>query len=371
MPCDYHLLPHAGIQSLSPYIPGKSAEEVAQEQGLTDIIKLASNENPFRCSPLVMKALSTLSAKQLATYPIAANHPFRRKLANKLSLDANMITLGNGSDALIPLLQTCFALHCDKHVLTHNYAFIAYGIHAKTLGIPVISTPLLANWHVDIDAMIASCTEKTALIFIATPNNPTGLLVTQANITRLLQNIPPSTILVIDEAYYEYVNNTDKLNTISLLADYPNLVITRTFSKAYGLAGLRLGYTIASPYITTLLQRVLPPFTVNEVALVAASAALDDDDFIQLSVNNNAQGLTKIEQGLTHLQLNYLPSSGNFIAFDCKKDSLSLYQKLQQRGIIVRPLHPYGLTNYLRVTVGTQQQNRRFLDTLEELHHEE
>ncbi len=370
MSCDYHLLPHPGIQSLSPYIPGKSAEDVAKEQGLTNIIKLASNENPLGCSQLVAEALATLSGKQIATYPISAGHPLLRNLAKTLAIDAEMITLGNGSDALIPLLQTCFALHCDKHVLTHQYAFISYGIHAKTLGIPVITTPLLPDWQVDIDAMIAACNEKTALIFLATPNNPTGLLVKQAEIERLLHNIPETTLLVVDEAYYEYVNNAEKLNTISLLSLYPNLVITRTFSKAYGLAGLRLGYAITSTHITSILRRVLPPFTVNGIALLAANAALDDTEFIAHSVRSNMLGLKQLQQGLSQLRLGYLPSAGNFITIDCNKDSTSLYQTLQQHGIIVRPLHPYDLKNYLRVTIGTEQQNSLFLNKLKELHHE-
>jgi histidinol-phosphate aminotransferase len=367
MPCNFNLLPHTGIQTLAPYIPGKSADEVAREQGLTSIIKLASNENPLGCSQLVVKALAAVSSKQIATYPIAVHHPLRNKLASKLAVDIDMITLANGSDALFPLLQTIFALHCDKHILTHDCAFIAYGIYAKTLGIPVVSTPLLSNWQVDIDALITSCNEKTALIFLASPNNPTGVLVSQAEITRILQNIPSTTILVVDEAYYEYVNKADKLNTISLLATYPNLVITRTFSKAYGLAGLRLGYSITNSEIAAIIQRVLPPFAVNEIALVAASAALDDDEFIRISVDNNEQGLQKLEHGLTALGLNYLPSAGNFITFNCKTDTTLLYQKLQQHGIIVRPLHPYGLNNYLRVTVGSQQQNYRFLETLNKL----
>ena len=370
MPCDYHSLPHAGIRSLNPYIPGKSADQVAKEHGLTEIIKLASNENPFGCSPLVTDALTTITGKQIATYPIAATHPLRSKLAHHLAIEPDMITLGNGSDALISLLQTCFALHCNKHVLTHNYAFISYGIHAATLGIPVVTTPLLPDWQVDIDAMIASCNKKTALIFLASPNNPTGLLVKQAEIKHLLQNIPESTLLVVDEAYYEYVSDGETLNTIALLASHPNLIITRTFSKAYGLAGLRLGYAIASPSITTLLHRVLPPFTVNEIALVAAHAALDDPDFITESVNNNVQGLKQLQLGLTQLNLSYLPTAGNFITFDLKTDALPIYLSLQQHGIIVRPLHPYGLNNHIRVTIGTQQQNSRFINTLKELHHE-
>ena len=364
MPCDYQTLPHEGIQSLMPYIPGKSAEELADEQGLTDIIKLASNENPLGCSPLVIKALSTLTSKIISTYPIAASHPIKKKIGKKLAVNHNQLTLANGSDALIPLLLNCFALHRDKHMLTHDYAFIAYSIYAKSLGIPVMTTPLLPNWQVDVDAMIAACNEKTALIFLATPNNPTGLLLKQADIERLLQGIPETTLLVLDEAYFEYVPVAEKLSTTPLLATYPNLVILRTFSKAYGLAGLRLGYSIASSEITALLHRVLPPFAVNETALIAANAALDDDAFIQLTVNTNAEGLQQLEQGFTKRGLHYLPTAANFICFDCKKNAMPLYQNLLRQGIILRPLHPYGLTNYLRVTIGTEEKNARFLNAL-------
>lgn len=370
MPCDYSLLPHSGIQSLVPYVPGKSTDALAKEQGLTDIIKLASNENPLGCSQLVTKALAALSTHQIATYTIPAHHPLRSKLANKLAIDVEMLTLTSGSETLIPLLQICFALHSDKHVLIPNYSFIAYGIQAKMLGIPIISTPLLPNWQADIDAMIACCNEKTALIFLANPNNPTGALISQVEIKRLLQKIPASTILLLDEAYYEYVNEADKLDTLSLLKIYPNLVITRTFSKAYGLAGLRLGYGIASAQISALLQRILPPFPVSETAMVAGNAALDDNEFLQQTLQNNAQGLKQIQQGLDNLGIGYLPTAGNFITFDCKTDAAPLYQSLLQRGVIVRPLHPYGLNNYLRVTIGTERQNTRFLDNLKELHHE-
>ncbi len=370
MPCDYSLLPHSGIQSLVPYVPGKSTDELAGEQGLTDIIKLASNENPLGCSPLVTQALASLSSHQIATYTIPVHHPLRKKLADKLGIDVNMLTLTNGSEALIPLLQICFALHTEKHVVIPNYSFIAYGIQAKLLGIPVVSPPVLPNWQADVDAIIDCCNEKTAIIFLANPNNPTGALIGQAEIGRLLENIPASTILVLDEAYYEYVSEEDKLDTLSLLGKHPNLVITRTFSKVYGLAGLRLGYGIATPQISALLQRILPPFPVSETALVAGCAALDDHEFFKHTLQINAQGLKKVQQGLDDLGIDYLPAAGNFITFDCKTDAAPLYQQLLQRGVILRPLHPYGLNNYLRVTIGTDNQNSRFLDNLKELHHE-
>ena len=370
MTCDFNLLPHEGIRSLHPYIPGKSTEELSMELGLTDIIKLASNENPLGCSPQVSAALAALTPKQIATYSISASHPLRQKLANHLGIDKEMIMLGNGSDAVIPLLQLCFALHSDKHVLTHQHAFIAYRIHAQTLGLPVVTTPLLPNWQVDIDAMIASCNTKTALIFIATPNNPTGLAVEPSEIERLLQNISETTILVLDEAYYEYANKAHRFDALRALRTYPNLVITRTFSKVFGLAGLRLGYVVANPQIISILLRAVIPFSMNEAALVAGCAALDDTDFVQQSVNNNTMGLKQLQQGLTKLGLDYFDSQANFILFDWKKDTTCLYQELQHHGIIVRPLHQYGLTNYIRVTIGTLQQNNRFLEKLEEIQHE-
>ncbi len=374
MPCDYDQLPHADIRNLVPYRPGKSSEELASEKGLTDIIKLASNENPLGCSPLVMQALADLTGQKIATYPMSVNHPLRNKLAVKLGVNLEMITLGNGSDSLFCSLLTCFALHNEKHILIHDYAFSSYAIQAKTLGIPVVSTAVKTNFVVDVDAMISACNEKTALIFMANPNNPTGLLVNPEEIKRLLVNIPETTIFVLDEAYFEYSSRLDlgpTIASIDLLKKYPNLVITRTFSKAYGLAGLRLGYAIANPQITALLYRIQLPFVVNIAALTAGFAALDDDTFIQNTVLLNEQGIKQMQHGLTALGLSHFPTAGNFITVNCKIDGLRVYQGLQDYGIIVRPLHPYGLNNYLRVTIGTREQNHRFLDKLSrELHHE-
>lgn len=364
MPCDFLLLPHAGIQTLAPYVPGKSAEALAKEQGLTDIIKMASNENPLGCSPLVTKALASMSAKQIATYPISAHHPLCSKIATFLGVDAEMITLSNGSDLLYPLLINCFALHQGKHILVHDYAFIVYSIFAKTQGVPVVSTPLQAHWRVDIDAMIAACNEKTALIFLANPNNPTGARIPQTEIIRLLDHIPTCTIVVLDEAYYEFKVSLAENDSLALLAKYPNLVITRTFSKAYGLAGLRIGYAIAQPDISQILLKVLPSFTVSQAALVAAEAALDDQAFIQQTIELNQQGLQQLKAGIKQLELDYLPTEGNFITIDCRQDGGPIYQRLQRFGLIVRPLHAYGLNNFLRVSVGTPAQNTRFLNAL-------
>ncbi len=375
MPCDYDQLPHAGIRDLIPYVPGKSSDELARERGLTRIIKLASNENPLGCSPLVTQALTHLAPQKIAAYPMSVNHPLRQKLADSSGVDTEMITLGNGSDSLFCLLLTCFALHNNKHILTHQYAFSSYAIQAKTLGIPVVTTAVNSDFSVDVDALINACNEHTALIFLANPNNPTGLLIDHTEIKRLLEHIPETTLFVLDEAYFEYTCRfglsptpsscwAKAQPTIELLKKHPNLVITRTFSKAYGLAGLRLGYAIANPQITALLYRIQLPFVVNIAALTAGFAALDDEDFIQKTVQVNNQGLKHMQQGLHALGFTQLPSSANFITFDCNRDCLPIYQELQHHGIIVRPLHPYGLKNYLRVTIGTEEQNHFFLDKM-------
>lgn len=370
MHCDYKELPHEGIRTLTPYVPGKSVDELASERGLSHIIKLASNENVHGCSPLVTKALVNLSAHNLATYPQSIHHPLRKQLASHLHVDQSMLTLANGSDSLFGLLLTCFALHTNKHMLTHQYAFSSYAIQAYTLGIPVVTTQDKDNLEVDIDGMIARVTEQTALIFLANPNNPTGLLLDNAQIKRLLASIPSTTLLVLDEAYDEFVHDK-QINTLDLLQQYSNLIITRTFSKAYGLAGLRLGYAIAHPDITALLYRIQLPFVVNIAALTAASAALQDTDFLAKTQHMTTTGLRQLEQGLTQLNLPFLKSSGNFITFDCKMDGLILYESLQQSGIIVRPLHPYHLNQYIRVTVGTEEHNTRLLNTLKEFYNHE
>lgn len=367
MPGNYEKLPHEGIQTLAPYIPGKSIEELAREQGIANIIKLASNENPKGCSPRVLKALSELSRQKIATYPAAANSPLLKRLAKELNVDENMITLSNGSDALFQLLLVCFALHCNKHVITHKYAFQTYEVQAKTLGIPLIVTPILNNWRVDIEALINKCTSKTALIFLANPNNPTGTLITASEIKHLLHHIPDTTLLVLDEAYNEYLDFENKVDTLKLLVDYPNLIITRTFSKGYGLAGLRLGYAISNPTIRALLQKIILPFTINQAALTAGLAALNDEEFVLASANLNRIELKKVRNALIKMNFECLPSPANFITFNCKMDGNIIYNALLKHGIIVRPLHPYGLNNFLRVSIGTAEQNNCFIDILEQI----
>lgn len=364
MPCDFNTLPHSGIRGLHPYVPGKTTDAVVREQKISDVIKLASNENPRGCSPYVPKALATLTPDMLATYTITKDHPMRKYLANHLQINQEALFLSNGSDFIFHMLLECFALHTNKHILTHDYAFISYEVQAHTLGIPIQKVALEPAWHVNIDAMIKACSKNTAMIFIANPNNPTGLYIQPTEIKRLLDHIPESTLLVLDEAYYEYIPESERLDAPTWLAKYPNLIITRTFSKAYGLAALRLGYALAHPDIIALLYRIQLPFCVSQTALIAGMAALDDQAFVQQTVQLNTDGLIQIQEGLEQLGLAYLPSTCNFITFDCGQNAAALDKNLQKRGVLIRPLDPYGLERHLRVTIGTLEQNTRFLNTL-------
>ncbi len=366
MAINFQQLPHLGIQHLIPYKPGKSIEELAREKGLSDILKLASNENPLGCSPLALEAIHLASPHLIATYPSPINHFLMPKLARHLKIDTNQLFLSNGSDFIYSHLLNCFALHQDKHILTHDYAFSTYAIQAHTLNIPVESVPVDTYWRVSIDNLIQATNLKTALIFIANPNNPTGILIPQEEIKRLLANIPEQTILVLDEAYFEYAAPLLSSNSIDWIKEHRNLVITRTFSKLYGLAGLRLGYAIADPSIIALLQRVQLPFAVNQLAMLAANAALDDREFVEYTLNMNQQGLVQVRAGLDKAGLDSLPSACNFITFDSKGDGNLLYQYLLEKGIIIRPLHPYQMSQYLRVTIGTPEQNLRFMAAIDE-----
>ena len=351
MSIDFHNLSHEGIKNLIPYKPGKSIEELAREQGINDIIKMASNENPLGCSPLAYKALQSLSKHKVAMYPAPLNHPLLPKLANKHKLQSEQIFLSNGSDPIFGLLLNAFALHSPKHILVHQYSFSTYAIQAHMLNIPVRSVPTSSAWQVDIEAIIQACKPDTGLIYIPNPNNPTGILIDQNKIKHLLEQIPESTIVVLDEAYHEFAAPQQQVDSVDWLTEHSNLVITRTFSKIYGMAGLRIGYAMANKDIISILWRIQLPFTVNQLSLEAALAALDDDEFIDQSLKINRLGMQQMREGFNKLGLEFIPSACNFLTFDCKEDSLNLYNFLLKKGIIVRPLHPYKMNNFIRVSI--------------------
>lgn len=353
-----------GIRSLIPYQPGTSIETIQREKGISDVIKMASNENPLGCSPNALTALQKIASSQVATYPAPSHHRLMSALAHKLNIETDRLFLANGSDALFNLLLICFGLHTGKAIVTHQFAFSSYAIQAHALQIPVHQVEIDADLRVNMQKLIAACTDKVGLVFIANPNNPTGLLIPPAQIKQLLEQISPSILVVLDEAYYEYAATQLNCNTVSWLEAHSNLVITRTFSKIYGLAGLRLGYAIAHPEIIALLQRTQLPFAVNQAALEAAYAALDDDLFIQQSLQMNQEGMLQLSQGFQQLKLTYLPSSGNFLTINYQQDTATLYDFLLNHGIITRPLHAYKMPQYLRVTIGTKEQNQRLLKAL-------
>lgn len=363
---NFKQLTHPGIQSLTPYVPGKSLTEINESLDIKNIIKVASNENVLGCSPKVLEALNKLNCQDLATYPTSISHPFRKELANYLSVEDNMITLSNGSDLLICLLLICFALNSDKHILSHDYAFISYAIQAQTLGIPYVSSKTI-NWEVDVNDLLSKCNDKTSLIFLANPNNPTGSLIKHTAIKRIIASIPKTTILVLDEAYFEYAKDYYLLDSIELIKQYPNLIVMRTFSKAYGLAGLRLGYTVSNPQITQLLYNIQLPFSVNIAAIVAAQAAIQDQNFINKTIEMNKAGLKQMQQGLEKLNIKYLPTYANFITINCARDSKKIAQELEKNAILARPLHPNNMNNYLRITIGTKEQNAIILKNLEKI----
>lgn len=357
------LLPDC-LNTLLPYVPGKTIDALKQELGLTDIIKLGSNENPRGCSPLVIKQLGQLSGKQVSSYLVQNNLQLTRKISQTLNINQDWITLANGTDPLFPLFIQCFALHQHKHMITHQYAFQTYSVQAKTFNIPCIETPLLPDWNIDVNAIINACTPETAFIIFANPNNPTGSLLSEQKIKALLTSIPETTLLVIDEAYIDYLSDAEKPDTLSLLTKHANLILTRTFSKAYGLAGLRIGYAISHPNIAAILKKVMQPFTINIAALLAAETAMNDTSFIEETYQLNQAGRHKIFSQFNHLGIDILPAYGNFVTIDLKQDSLPIYQQLLQKGIIVRPLHAYNMPNHIRVTIGTPEQNQIWLAEL-------
>lgn len=354
--CDQAL---PNITALKPYQPGKPIEELERELGLSNIIKLTSNENPLGPSKSALNAIVQAS-KELTRYPDGNGFSLKAALAKHVQLTSDQITLGNGSNDVLELLARTFVSSNDE-VIFSQYAFAVYPLVTQAIGAKAVIAPASDFGH-DLDAMTTLISEKTKLIFIANPNNPTGTALAPKQVETFLKQVPESVIVVLDEAYVEYT--TQHFNTVAWLAGYPNLVITRTFSKAYGLAALRVGYSLSSPEIADCLNRIRQPFNVNSLALVAAVAALADKDYIEQSRQLNEAGLKQYVTGFEQLGLTYIPSKGNFITVDVKRNADSIYQSLLQQGVIVRPIANYGLPQHLRISVGLGEENQRCLDAL-------
>jgi len=347
-----------GVKKLSPYQPGKPVAELERELGITNIIKLASNENPLGVPASAVAAIQK-AAVDIALYPDGSAFDLKAALAKKLAVSAEQITIGNGSNELLDLIARVFLSPSENAVIS-RYAFVVYAIAVQSLGAE-LRVAEDKNFGHDLDAMAKLVDENTRMVFIANPNNPTGTCLGIAEIERFLKTIPKDVIVVLDEAYHEYVSRADYASGLTILDRYPNLIVTRTFSKAYGLAGLRVGYCVSSAVVADLLNRLREPFNANSLALASAEAVLQDDDYLQRSVDVNTKGMQQLEMGLKELNLPFIASSGNFIAVDFGRDTAPLYQAFLQEGIIVRPVAVYGMPTWLRISIGLPEQNARFL----------
>ncbi len=355
-----------GVRGLVPYQPGKPIEELEREYGVSHAIKLASNENPLGPSPLALVAAHEALAS-LARYPDGGGFALRDELAKRLGVERDAITLGNGSNDVLELVARAFVTPEDEVVFS-QYAFAVYPLVTQAIGAQAVVTPARDFGH-DLAAMAASVTPRTRLVFIANPNNPTGTWLTSSALEDFVGKMPAHVIVVIDEAYFEYVAEPHYPNTLSWLSRYPNLVVARTFSKAYGLAGLRVGFAVSHPALANLLNRVRQPFNVNSIALAAAVAALGDEDHLAKARALNQEGMAILTRGVTVLGLDYIPSVGNFVAVDVGRVATPLYEALLYQGVIVRPLGNYGMPNHLRVTIGLPEENARFLSALARVLH--
>lgn len=353
-----------GVQELVPYTPGKPIDELERELGLTNIVKLASNENPLGPSLKVLTAIKN-SFSELSRYPDGNGFALKTALAKKFNISKNQITLGNGSNEILELVARTF-LRPGLEVIFSQHAFAVYPLVTQAAGATArVSTA--SNYGHDLDVMLALVNKNTRLVFIANPNNPTGTLLSNESIKDFLGALPETVICVLDEAYFEFVTAKDRLESTTWLERYPNLIITRTFSKAYGLAGLRVGYGISSADIADLLNRVRQPFNNNMLALVAAEAALADDESLAKTIALNKQGMLQLTSAFKALDLDWILSFGNFVSVDLKQPGLSIYQALLEKGVIVRPVANYAMPNFLRISIGTEQENQFFINALEDV----
>jgi len=343
-----------GVRTLKAYQPGKSAEELERELGLSGIIELASNENPRNAGQSVWDAV-TESLPALSRYPDGGGYKLKNALADQLNVSSNQITLGNGSNDVLELVARAF-VQPKQGVVVSEHSFAVYSLVAKSIGAELRVVPAV-DWGHDLDGMKNMVDPNTRIIFIANPNNPTGTWVSESSLTTFLDSISENVLVVVDEAYFEYVEEELYPDGVGLLERYPNLVVTRTFSKIHGLAGLRVGYSVSSSKIAEIIDRVRQPFNVNVVGYSAAIAALRNENFILESRTLNRNQMKRICNGLNKIGLSWIPSVGNFVTVDVGRKADSIFQHMLKNGVIVRPIENYGMPNHIRVTVGLEEEN--------------
>lgn len=358
---NYTELAPSYIRAIAPYQPGKPIAELERELGISGIVKLASNENPLGASPKAIAAMHE-AIRTIALYPDGNGFELKDALSKRYGVALANLVLGNGSNDLLELASRAFLAPGDVAVYS-AHAFAVYALATQAVGAKGITVPAKDFGH-DLEAMLkAAVQHKAKMVFIANPNNPTGTYLTAAALERFLSALPVNVLVVLDEAYNEYLPPAQRYDSVSWLAKYPNLIISRTFSKAYGLAGLRVGYAIAHEQITDMMNRVRQPFNVNSVAQAAAVAALHDMDFVQQTYELNQRGMLQIIAGLNKLGLSYIPSFGNFISFRIG-GATAMYRRLLELGVIVRPVANYDMADYLRVSIGLESENEKFLSAL-------
>ena len=364
MALDINALALTGVRGLRPYEPGKPLEELEREYGISNAVKLASNENPLGPSKKAVEVLTNHLA-ELARYPDGNGFALKKALADKLAVSTDQITLGNGSNEVLEFAARAF-VSVENEVIFSQHSFAVYPIVTQAVGARAVVVPA-NNWGYDLDAITKAITDKTRLIFVANPNNPTGTWSRKDELKNFLSSLPGHVLCVVDEAYFEYVENPDYPDAMQWLPEFENLIVTRTFSKIYGLAGLRIGYGVSSPAIADMLNRVRQPFNVNSLALAAAEAALADEQHLLASRELNNRGMAQLVQGFEKLGLSYIPSVGNFVSVDIGRSGADVYEQLLKRGVIVRPVANYEMPNHLRITIGTKAENTRFLDALTDI----
>ncbi|EMA6341961.1 histidinol-phosphate transaminase [Bacillus cytotoxicus] len=349
------------LLSLNAYVPGKNIEEVKREYGLSKIVKLASNENPFGCSKRVKEALTSLT-EQYALYPDGAAFELRQKVANHLKVQPEQLLFGSGLDEVIQMISRAL-LHKDTNVVMASPTFSQYRHHAVIEGAEVREVPLKDGVH-DLDAMFEQVDHNTRILWICNPNNPTGTYVEKQKLLSFLENVPKSSLVIMDEAYYEYAGAEDYPQTLPLLEKYENLMVLRTFSKAYGLAAFRIGYAVGHAELIKKLEVARLPFNTSTVAQVVASVAIDDQSFLQECVKKNAEGLEQYYQFCKEYDVFYYPSQTNFIFLKIGLPGNEVFERLMQKGYVVRSGAPFGLLDGIRITVGLKEENAEVIALL-------
>jgi histidinol-phosphate aminotransferase len=352
------------IATLKPYPPGKPLEELEREYGITDSIKLASNENPLGTSPLALEAIRS-HLKNLRRYPDGSAYYLKQRLSQRLGVEESFIVLGNGSNEIIDLVIRTF-VQSKEEVLISEPTFLVYPLMTQAVNARAVKVPQ-KNFAHDLKAMAEAVTENTRVVFLDNPNNPSGSVISRKDFETFRSRIPQDVIIVLDEAYMEFADPEQTMTGLEYLNGSPPVISLRTFSKAYGLAGLRVGYGVMPPEVADYLNRVRQPFNVNSLAQVAALAALEDEEFLQETQKIVREGLAFLYVELDKLQLRTIATQANFFLIEVGYDGRKVYEAMLRRGVIVRAMNSYGLDNYIRISVGRPEENKRFVESLKEV----